>query len=445
MSALPHSIDAAGLVPAHLAEARRLARIGALVLAVGLVPAFAWLALAPLGSAVIAPAVVKVDLDRRPVQHADGGIVHEVKVRDGQHVRKGEPLVVLGDVGVDADLNRIAYRVHAEQAGQARLEAEQGMSARIAWPRDLVAASGADKRLAEQMNKERALFDVRRGTLSTETALLQAQRAKVDQEIAALKAQIDKAGQSLGHQQQVLDNNRGLLADGFISRNGLTQLEANIADYGVKLEERRSELARAEQRVMDIELKVHALAADYRQQASDQLKVVTSRLQELQQEQRKVVDAAARQHLVAPVDGEVIGLRVASAGMVVGPRETIAEVVPDNPTLVVEAQIRTDDINRVQRGQAAEIRFTAFKTRITELIPGKVLYVSADRLVDRERGYSYYTAQVEADPQALERAGGMKLQAGMPAEVFVKGDERTALRYLIEPVLQSLQHAGRER
>ncbi|MEP7302050.1 MAG: HlyD family type I secretion periplasmic adaptor subunit [Caldimonas sp.] len=433
------------LMQAHRAEARRLARYGALVLLVGLLPAAAWLLLAPLSSAVIAPAVVKVDLDRRPVQHAEGGIVREVRVRDGQHVQKGEPLLLLGDVAVAADVNRVGYRVNAEQASQARLEAEQAMAARIEWPKELLAAAAADPRLTEQMGKETALFNVRRDTVRGETALMQMQRGKLDKEIVALGAQIEQAGQSLAHQKQVLDNNRGLLNQGFISRNGLTQIEASVSDYSVKLEERRADLARAEQRAVELDLKIRSLTSEYRQQASDQLKLVAGRLQELQQEQRKSIDSAARQFIVAPVAGEVIGLRISSPGMVVAPRESIADIVPDNPTLVIEAQIRTDDINRVQRGQAADIRFVSFKSRSTELIQGKVLYVSADRLVDRQQGFSYYTALVEADAAALQRAGGMKLIAGMPAEVFIKGEERTPFQYLIEPVLQSLQHAARER
>ena len=107
----------------HLLEARRLARWAGVVLVFGLVPVCTWLALAPLSAAVVASSFVKVDLDRRVVQHAEGGTVREVKVRDGQHVEQGEPLLVLGDVSVAADLNRLDYRVAVERASLARLAA----------------------------------------------------------------------------------------------------------------------------------------------------------------------------------------------------------------------------------------------------------------------------------------------------------------------------------
>ena len=429
----------------HLADARGLARTAALVLLFGLVPAFAWMALAPLSSAVVAPAFVKVDLNRRPVQHAEGGIVREVRVRDGDQVRQGDTLLVLGDVAVDADLNRLTYRVNAERASIARLDAEQALSAAIDWPAELLRAAAGDPRLAAQIEKEKSLFATRRSALNSQSALLRRQRERVAQEMTALNSQIAQAGESMALQKVDLENNRGLLKDGFIASTRITQLEAIVADYGVKLAERRGEMARAEQRLLDIDLKLRATESEYRQQASDQLKVTASRLQEIEQELRKSTDASSRQVIVAPADGEVIGLKFSSPGAVIPPRETIADIVPANPKLVIEARLRTEDINRVHQGQAADIRFSAFKARTTKLVEGKVLYVSGDRIVDREANQAYYTAQIEADAQSLADAGGLKLLAGMPAEVYLKGEQRTPLQYLLEPITQVLDRAGRER
>ena len=429
----------------HLADARGLARTAALVLLFGLVPAFAWMALAPLSSAVVAPAFVKVDLNRRPVQHAEGGLVREVRVRDGDRVRQGDTLMVLGDVSVDADANRLTYRVNAERASIARLDAEQAFSPAIEWPAQLLASAAADPRLAEQVAKEKSLFATRRLALTSQSALLRQQRERVAQEMTALRSQIAQAGESMALQKKDLENNRGLLKDGFIAATRITQIEASVADYGVKLAERQSEAARAEQRLLDIDLKLRAIESDYRQQASDQWKVTASRLQEIEQELRKSSDASSRQVIVAPADGEVMGLRVTAPGAVIPPRETIADIVPSNPKLVIEARVHPEDINRVHVGQTADIRFTAFRSRTTKLVAGKVLYISGDRIVDREANQSYFTAQIEADARSLADAGDLKLLAGMPAEVYLKGEQRTPLQYLLEPITQVLDRAGRER
>jgi HlyD family type I secretion membrane fusion protein len=429
----------------QLAEARRLSRWAAGVLLVGLLPVLAWLSLAPLSSAVVAGGFVKVDLDRRPVQHAEGGTVREVKVRDGQRVAQGEALLVLGDVGVDADVNRLTHRVLAERAGVARLEAEQGGLKNLVFPPEVTRAAEADARLAEQLAKERALFTARRDSVASQGLLLRSQREKISQEITALVAQIEQAQASLRHQRADLERNRQLLKDGFIADTRILQLEATVADYGIKLEERRSELARAEQRMVDTDLRLRSLESEYRQQASDQLKVASLRLAEIQQELRKASDASQRQVIVAPVAGEVMNLRYTGVGSVVSPREPIADIVPANPRLVVETQIRPEEVSRVRQGQPAQVRFPAFNALTTPMVQGRVFYLSADRQLDRTSQRSYYTVLVEAEPASLQAAGGLTLQAGMPAEVFIEGESRTVLQYLAEPITLVLHRAARER
>ena len=430
---------------AHVQELRRLGRWALALVVIGLVPLAAWMALAPLASAVVAPAYVKVDLDRRPVQHAERGTVLQVLVRDGQQVRQGDPLLVLGDVSVDADRNRVAYRMQVERAGLARADAEQLMAEQVAFPAELLQAAARDERLAGQLDRERQLFATRREALQRQVRLLQAQSARIGEEIVALQAQVGKAGESLQHQRAELDTNRKLLAEGFLSPTRVTQLEGSVADYGVKMEERRSELARAHQRMADTRLRITALENEYRQQASEQRRAAAARLSDIEQELRKLTDASERQVIRAPASGSVIGLRYATAGAVIPPRETIADIVPSDTRLLTEARIRPEDIERVALRQRADIRLTAYRGRTTQLAHGQVVYVSPDRLVDRATNLPFYAVQVEVDPQSLREAGDLKLQAGMPAEVYLQGARRTPLQYLLEPVTEVLRRAGRER
>jgi multidrug resistance efflux pump len=193
----------------------------------------------------------------------------------------------------------------------------------VQFPLQVVEAARNDPRLAEQMAKERALFSARRDALVGQSVLLRSQQAKVAQEATGLRAQIAQATESLKHQMAELQTNRRLLDDGFISATRISQLEATVADYGVKLEEKRSDLARAEQRLLDADLRIKSLEGDYRQQASDQLKVSAAKLAEIEQEQRKTVDASSRQVIVAPVTGDVINLKFTTPGSVVSPREPL--------------------------------------------------------------------------------------------------------------------------
>lgn len=367
-----------------------------------------------------------------------------VLVRDGQHVNAGDPVLTLGDVGVDADRNRLSYRVNTERAALARFEAEQALARTLVFPEDLEIAAQQDERVKQALVKETALFEARRDALASEVALMKTLRGRVEQEMSALRAQISHAQDSLALQTKDLDANRGLLDRGFISPTRLGQIEAVVVDYASKLEERRSELARAAQRLVDSDLKIKSLQNQYMQAASDQLKVTAARLAEIEQEQRKSDDAAARQIVPAPASGQVIALKFTSPGAVVAPGEPIAEIVPSDVKLMIEAQIRPEEINHVHLGQHARIKFTAFKYRNTSMVTGKVTYISADRLIDRSNNLPYFSVMILADPDSLQEVGDLKLQAGMPAEVYIEGTSQTALQYLMEPITSTVRKAGRQ-
>jgi HlyD family secretion protein len=425
-------------------HARRLAWIGWSIVLGGLAPVGFWMAYAPLSMAVVAPAVVAVDLNRRPVQHLEGGIVRAVLVRDGQRVKAGDPILVLGDVSVDADRNRLTYRVNIERAALVRFEAEQALAERLAFPGDVVLASRQDPRVAEAMAKETALFEARRRSLVSEVGLMRAQRERVEQEIAALQAQIRRGQSALAMQEKDLAANRSLVEEGLIAPQRVWQIEASVLDYSSKLDEVRSELARAEQRMVDSDIRIRSLENDYTRAASDQLKVTAARLAEIEQELRKSQDAVTRQVVTAPASGEVIDLRFTSPGAVVRAGEPIAEIVPSDAKLMIEARIRPEEVNHVHRDQRARVRFTAFKYRNTTTVAGTVTYVSADRLLDRASNMPYYSVTIHADPEALRSAGDLQLQAGMPAEVYIEGSKQTALQYLVEPITSTIRRAGRQ-
>ena len=249
---------------------------------------------------------------------------------------------------------------------------------------------------------------------------------------------------ALALQQADLETNRRLLREGFISPSRLAQIEAVVADYAGKLEERRSELARAGQRLGEIDLKIQTIQNAYVQTASDQLKVTAARVGEIEQEMRKSEDAAARQVVTAPASGAVIELKFTSAGAVVRPGDSIAEIVPADARLMIEAHIRPEELNHVHLDQRARIKFTAFKYRNSSMVSGKVNYVSADRLIDQATGMPYFSVMILADPSSLQAVGEFNLQAGMPAEVYIEGSKQTALQYLMEPVTSTVRKAGRQ-
>jgi HlyD family secretion protein len=425
-------------------HATRLAWGGWWIILGALVPIGLWMALAPLSMAVVAPAYVKVDLNRRPVQHREGGIVRTVLVRDGQAVKAGDPILILGDVGVEADRNRLAYRVSVEQVALTRHEAEQRLADRLVFSDALAHAARQDDRIRQAIAKERGLFEARRGSMTSEIALMQTQRERMEEELVAMRAQIEHAQRSYDAQAETLEANRRLLKDGFNAPTRIQQLEAGLSDYAVKLASTRTDFARLQQRMVEIDLKMKSVQNEYIRQASDQLKIVTSQLGEIEQERRKSDDAAARQSVTAPANGEVIDLKFTSPGSVIRPGDPIADIVPHDAALMLEAQIRPEDINNIMRDQRARIQFTAPKFRNSSMVTGKVTYVSADRFIDRASNQPYYSAMILADADSVQSVKDLKLQAGMPAEVYIEGTTQTPLQYLTASITNTIRRASRQ-
>jgi HlyD family type I secretion membrane fusion protein len=421
-------------------ELKRLVGSGIAIIVAGVLALGGWTVLAPLSGAIVAPAFVKIDLNRKVVQHAEGGIVREIHVRDGDRVKQGQVLVVLDDVKVDANLELLSIQLIAERAKGARLEAEAAYAPKLGFPPDILRRE-REQRVAEILERERALFQSRRGSVESQVAALRSQIRETQTETTALLEQIAAEDRAIGLQKEELRANEELLKQNFVQKTRVLTLQRAVAEYEVKHGEHRADLARSRQKASELELRIITAQNTYKQTAVDELKDATAHIFDLEERLRPSRDAAQRQQVLAPIGGEIVGLKVFTAGAVVGPRDVLMEIVPADKTLIVEARIRPEDINHVHVGDEAEVRLTAYKQRTTPLVAGRVSYVSGDRLVDAEGKSAYYMAHVAVAPASL---GELRMQAGMPAEVYVRTDSRTVLDYLLAPVTAYLRRAMRE-
>lgn len=427
----------------YAVEARRLIRVGlaviaALVLAIGI-----WMVITPLSGAAIAPGAVKVDMNRKTLQHQEGGIIKEILVRDGSHVEAGQVLLVINDVRVDANYDLLITQLDSEMAKASRLFAESTLGGSVAYARELLSRD-QESRVKELMRRENAVFATRRQMLDTQIRLLKEQIEEARREAAGLDEQVAAEKRAIQWQQEELRANQQLAEQGFITNIRLLALQRGVADYEARVGEHRAALAQARQRAGDFELRIASLRNSYMKEAADELKEATAKTYDLRERLRPSLDAAQRQKVVAPVSGEVVDLRITTVGAVVGPREPLLDIVPVNPELIIEARVRPEDITYVKIGGEADVRLSAFKQRFTPTVTGKVIYVSADSLTDNKTGATYYLTHVKLTPESLKEAGDLKLQAGMPAEVFVKTPARTPLQYLLDPLTGFLQRSFRE-
>jgi len=432
---------------AERADLTRIARAGFAVMALGVLVMGGWLVAAPLTGAVIAQAFVKVDMNRKVVQHQEGGIVKEIKVRDGDRVVTAQPLILLEDVRVDATFDLLRQQLESERAKSARLESERLLSPRVIFPKEME-HNRANPRTAEVIDRETALFRARREALDSQIAVLRKQIVESGTEAAALADQISAEERSIKLAREELAVNEKLVRENFIQRTRIIQLERGLADVESRHGEHRAELSKTRQRASELELRILSMRNSYVQSATDEQKESSGKIFDLEERLRPSKDASERQVIRAPIAGEVVGLKVFSSGAVIGPRDVLLEIVPDEKTLIIEARIRPEDINHVRVGTPADVRLTAYKQRSTPMIEGRITYVSGDRLVESvpgaPQGVPYYSVHIDVPRDALLAAGNLRMSAGMPAEIFIRTDERSTFDYFVAPVTAYFRRGMRE-
>ena len=437
-AALADLLDRSPIDAGRRRELRRQLRAIALPVVIVATLLGAWVAAAPLAGAIVAPAQVKVELNRKTVQHQEGGIVREILVRDGQRVRAGDPLLVIGDVRHEGELGVLQDQWRAARARVLRAQAQSVLAPGFDVPAEL------ERDAAEHVARERALLAAQRRSLEEQGALLHGQAREAQAQVEALQAQIDATQVAVGLSDEEVALNDNLVRQGFISRARQLTLQRTAADYRSRIGEYRAALAAARQRIAELHGRAAQLRLTYQTQATDELKEASARVRELEERVRSPKDQVERQIVRAPVDGEVMSLRVTAVGAAVAPREPLLDVVPSREKLVIDARIAPQDIEHVHAGAAAEVRFVGTEGRQLPSLPATVAFVSADRVSQPESGQSWFDVTVEVDAAALQRQPSLRLRPGMPAELYVATGERTLFEYLAQPLGVFTRRALRE-
>lgn len=417
---------------------------GVMVIAVAFGGLGTWAAVAPLNSAAIAPGVVAVASNRKTVQHLEGGIIDAILVRDGDAVSAGDPLVRLRDTQVRATLEILTGRYHALRAVESRLIAERDELDGIEFPDDLLLLRD-DSEVAQLMAAQEALFQARRQALQSETELSYRRIAESYEEIAGWQAQVEALDEELRYVTEEALDVEGLLVAGNALKPRLLALRRQMAEVEGGRGEAMAEIARARQRIAEAEQRIVYLRHERINEVAHELQDVAADIFDQRERIRATEDVLQRLEVRAPEAGKVVGLRFHTPGGVVAPGEPILDLVPQDDRLLIEAQVQPEDIDVVHAGLRAEVRLIAYNARTTPIVDGEVVQISADRLEDVTTGAPYYLARIRLDSTSLSRLDEVTLYPGMPAEAFIVTGERTALQYMLSPLVNSMSRALRER
>jgi len=405
-----------------------------------------WAATSELTGAVIGQGVLVVDSSVKKVQHPTGGVVGELRVREGDKVLAGDILLRLDETQTLANATIVSKSFDELVARQARLEAERDNADQITFPKLLLERTrDPASEAARAIAAERSLFDLRRQARGGQKAQLKERSAQLQEEIKGYLGQAEAKQREVDFIHKELEGVRTLWEKKLVPMNRLTALERDTA----RLEGERSQLsgmtAQAKGKIAEIELQIIQIDQDLRTEVGKDLIETRSKISELAERKTAAVDQLYRIDIRAPQSGRVHQLAVHTVGGVISPGEQIMLIVPDADALAVEVKIAPRDIDQVYVGQAASMRFAAFDQKTTPEIEGEVSLVSADLTQDQRTGTSYYTARVLLKPEELARLGNAKLLPGMPVDVFIKTPGRTALSYLIKPLRDQAERAFKER
>jgi len=405
----------------------------------------AWAMSAPLNGAVVAQAVVKVEGNRKSVQHLDGGIVKELRVKEGDRVAAGAMLIVLDETQARAELDVLRQQYLVLRATEGRLRAELARAGELVMPEELSQRIGHDPDLPGIWRGQRQQFESRAAALEGQRKVIKEKIAQLEAQIVGGEAQVKSYRTQLESVRQELESLAPLLKQGLVARPRYLQLERSGAALEGQAADASAAIARARQAIAEQGQQMAQLDNERMTEVAKDLRDTQARLLEVIPRLMNAKAVLGRMEIRAPYAGQVVGLSVFSVGGVINRGDRILDIVPDVERLVIEAQIAVDDISDVRPDMPADVHLTAYKARITPVVRGRLAQVSADRLTDSKSGSSYYTGLVEVDREELARHPEVKLYPGMPAMVMLPTVERTAFDYLVGPLAQSFNRSFRQR
>lgn len=386
-----------------------------------------WAALAQLDAGALAPGEVIPSGRVKTVQHLEGGIILSLSVKDGDPVKQGQELLRLDETQARAELEIQRTERMALEALAGRLTAE----------RDGVAPAAAAQTGLTSVDNQMRLFEARRASLARESAAYRARMAQARKELIAWQSREAALERSLRLAGEETRMNRTLVAQNFIARPRVLQLESREADVAASLQETAAEKARVEQKITDAGLALSKLEADWMTSVLEDLRKTHEALAQARERELVAARKLSRTRVVAPQDGRVQNLRFFTVGGVIQPGGAVMDIVPQSEELVVEARISPDDIDVVRAGLPSRVRLTAYRTRTQIALDAVVTEVSADAFRDDKRNISYFTARVRIrDAQALAQHR-MAMNPGMQAEVEIVTGRRSVLRYLFDPLIDA--------
>lgn len=402
----------------------------------------AWSYLAPIEGAVVSPGIVSVISHRKQIQHLEGGIVDSIHVKDGDDVVAGQMLVKLRDIKPAARLSQLEAQYHEALAIIARLVAERDKLDKIEFPEDLRANRNLPS-IKTVMTGQSQILQSRRSLMRGKLALIDKQIRQTEKEIKGSRDRIKEKTQ----QKKLIQNELKVINEAtklnLIPKLESLKLQQRITVINDELITYRIGIGQLEHDILKLQLQKSENESERIASITEQMREQRSQLFDLSQQIIASRDVLHRTQILSPIDGIVVSMQIHSLDGVIQAGQALMEIVPAGDELIVETRIDPEDIDEVWVGMQADVRLTSQNRRRQIPIEARVLRISADRISDENTGKDYYSARVKLSEDFLIR-NQIALVAGMGAEVYMKTAPRSAIDYLLEPIMKTLNLGLRE-
>ncbi len=400
---------------------------------------FAWMSFAPLDISVNAVGAVVPSSRLQQIQSMEGGILQALNVREGAVVKKGDVLAIVQNLQFNAEQGEAQQGLWGAQAAIARLDAE-ARNAAPNFPPDL------EKNAPDLVREQRNLWQTRRQERENTLETLSRQVTQRQQELAEARARHQAISESIGPARETLAIEERLAANGAGAKADLLNAQQRYSSQKGELETTRIAIGRIQAAVAEAQARLSETRSRFFAEISKEKSEAELRAAQIGEQLTGRNDRVARREMRAPMDGVVNRLLVNTVGGVVKAGETIMEVVPAEDRLLITAKVKPSDIAFLKPGQDARIRVTAYDSSIFGSLPGKVVRVGADAVVDGEKKETYFEVLLEAEKNYLgDPAEHLTISPGMAADASIQTGKRTMMEYMLKPIVKTLDKSLRER
>jgi len=373
------------------------------------------------------------------IQNLEGGIVAQIYVKEGQIVEAGAPLIRLDDT-------RFASNVGETEADRVAMELRvERLSAEVE-NRPLNITAQARKSVPNQAANEESLYMSRRQQLADEIGGLQQQLVQRQQELREFSSKAEQYRSSLNLLRQEISMSEPLVARGAISPVEVLRLRRSEVETRGMLDGTTLAVPRAQAAIGEVQRKIDETRGKFRSEALTQLNEARTDLAKTQATAKGLEDRVSRTMVTSPVRGIVKQVLVNTVGGVIQPGSDMAEIVPLDDSLLVEARIRPQDIAFLHPGQKAMIKFTAYDYTIYGGLEGTLEQIGADTVQDEEKKNTFYLIKLRTNKSHLgSDEKPLLIIPGMVASVDIITGKKSVLSYLLKPIIKSRAEALHER